>query len=422
MTTSHNLPAPVMPGTAAYRRIGIALFLAGFSTFALLYCAQPLLPLFASYFKVSAAQSSLALSLSTFSLALAILCAAALSEGFGRREVIFVSMLSSAVLTLAGAFAPGWISLLATRALAGFLMGGMPAVAMAYLAEEIDPRGLGLAMGLLVSGNAFGGMVGRVLTGVLAESFSWRVAMGTLGIIGLAAALGFILLLPPSRRFTPRPGFDPAYHARAWLGHLRNPALLPLFAISFLGMGSFVCLYNYAGFRLVAPPYLLNQRQIGLIFTVYLFGITASSVAGALADRLGRRYVLGGGLALMIGGVLLSLSANLWAMIGGITIITTAFFAAHSVASSWVGRLANGAKGHASSLYLLNYYLGSSIVGSAGGWFWGAQGWNGVAGFTAVLLVLALAAAIRVAFVVPRQARGSATMNNPANSIETSAL
>ena len=422
MTTSPNLPAPVMPGTAAYRRIGIALFLAGFSTFALLYCAQPLLPLFADYFQVSAAESSLAVSLSTFSLAIALLCAAALSEGFGRREVIFVSMLSSAVLTLAGAFAPGWTSLLVTRALAGFLMGGMPAVAMTYLAEEIDPRGLGLATGLLVGGNAFGGMVGRVLTGILAESFSWRVAMGTLGVLGLAAAIGFVLLLPPSRRFTPRPGFDPAYHAQAWLSHLRNPALLPLFAISFLGMGAFVCLYNYAGFRLVAPPFDLNQRQIGLIFVVYVFGITASSVAGALADRIGRRYVLTGGLALMVAGILLTLSANLWTMIAGIVVITASFFAAHSVASSWIGRLAQGAKGHASSLYLLNYYLGASIVGSAGGWFWGAQGWSGVAGFTGLLVAFALAAAIRVAFVVPRRASGSARTNSAANSAETSAL
>ncbi len=422
MTTSPSLPAPVMPGTAAYRRIGVALFLAGFSTFALLYCAQPLLPVFADYFQVSAAESSLALSLSTFALAGAILCAAALSEGFGRREVIFVSMLASAILTIAGAFAPGWGSLLVTRALAGFLMGGMPAVAMTYLAEEIDPRGLGLATGLLVSGNAFGGMVGRVLTGILAESFSWRVALGTLGVLGLAAAIGFVLLLPPSRRFTPRPGFDPAYHVEAWLGHLRNPALWPLFAISFLGMGAFVCLYNYAGFRLVAPPFGLNQRQIGLIFIVYVFGITASSVAGALADRLGRRYVLGAGLSMMIGGVALTLSSSLWTMILGIVFITAGFFAAHSVASSWVGRLSTANRGHASSLYLLNYYLGASVIGSGGGWFWSAQGWSGVAGFTSALLMLALAAAIRVAFVVPRQARGSAATNSPANSAETSAL
>jgi YNFM family putative membrane transporter len=403
MTISPPLPAPVMPGTAAYRRIGIALFLAGFSTFALLYSAQPLLPMFATYFKIGPAESSLALSLSAFCLAFAIMIAAALAEGFGRRTVIFVSMASSAILTIAGAFAPDWTSLLVTRALAGLLMGGMPAVAVSYLAEEIDPRGLGLAIGLLVSGNAFGGMTGRVLTGILAESYSWQVALGILGGTGLLASLGFILLLPASRRFHPRRGFDPGFHVRAWFGHVLDPALGPLFAFSFLAMGAFVALYNYAGFRLVAPPYLLNQGQIGLIFTVYVFGIIASSMAGGLADRLGRRYVLTGGLLLTIGGVLLTLLPGLWPMILGITVITAGFFAAHSVASSWVGRLAQSAKGHASSLYMLAYYLGASIVGSAGGWFWSAGGWSATAGFALVLLFLALVAALRVAAVAGRR-------------------
>ena len=411
-----------MPGTAAYRRIGVALFLAGFSTFALLYCAQPLLPMFADYFQVGAAESSLALSSSTLCLSLAIMVAATLAERFGRRTVIFVSMVCSALFTIAGAFAPSWTALLITRALAGLLMGGMPAVAMAYLAEEIDPRGLGLAIGLLVGGNAFGGMTGRVLTGILAESFSWRVALAVLGAMGLLAALGFVMLLPTSRRFTPRAGFDPVYHLRAWLGHLRDPALLPLFAISFLAMGAFVCLYNYAGFRLVAAPYLLNQRQIGLIFTVYVFGITASSVAGALADRLGRRYVLGGGLLMTLAGVALTVLPGLSAMVLGVIVITAGFFTAHSVASSWVGQLAKGAKGHASSLYQLAYYLGSSVVGSAGGWFWSSEGWSAVAAFTGALLGLALLAAWRVAAMVPRRYSGRASANSPANSVETSAL
>src|ERR1700744_2771975 len=60
-------------GTGAYRRANWALFCAGFSTFSLMYCAQPLLPLFADYFRVSRAQSSLALSMTTGMLALSII-------------------------------------------------------------------------------------------------------------------------------------------------------------------------------------------------------------------------------------------------------------------------------------------------------------------------------------------------------------
>jgi MFS transporter, YNFM family, putative membrane transport protein len=72
-------------GSRAFRAASLALFLAGFSTFSLLYCVQPLLPIFAYAFHVSPASSALPMSLATAPLALAILAAAALSEGWGRR-------------------------------------------------------------------------------------------------------------------------------------------------------------------------------------------------------------------------------------------------------------------------------------------------------------------------------------------------
>ncbi len=386
-------------GSSAYRRVTIALFLAGFSTFSLLYCVQPLLPILAQDFGVSPAESSLALSLSTGFLALAIMCAAALSEGVGRRGLMFASMTAAAVLNVAAAFAPDWRVLLAVRAAEGFALGGVPAVAMAYLAEEIDQRGLGYAMGLYVGGTGLGGMLGRVVTGIVAETFNWRVAMAAIGVTGVIAALGFIALLPASRHFVRRPGFDARYHTQAWGGHLRHAALPLLFAIGFLAMGSFVTMYNYTGFRLMAAPYTLNQTELGLIFTVYLVGIWSSSKAGAMADRIGRPVVLLAGLAMSILGVALTLATGLVPIVLGIVLITVGFFVTHSVASGWVGRLAAGAKGHASSLYLLAYYLGSSIAGSAGGWFWAQAGWPAVAAFTLVLLALGLAAALRLRFL-----------------------
>lgn len=383
-------------GRISLGRISLALFLAGFATFSLLYCVQPLLPVFAQVFAVSPAASSLSLSLSTGFLAFALLCAAAASEGFGRRGLIFVSITLAAVLNIAAALAPDWHLLLFARAAEGFALGGVPAVAMTYLAEEIPAGRLGSAMGIYIAGNAFGGMCGRVGTGILAEHFSWRLALGVVGAAGLVAALGFLALLPPSRNFVRRRGFEPRFHLLAWAGHLRHSALPMLFAIGFLAMGAFVTIYNYASFRLVAPPYRLNQAELGLIFAVYVFGIAASSVAGGLADRLGRFQTLLGGLCITAFGVALTALQALPFIVVGIVAVTIGFFGAHSVASSWVGRLAAGNKGHASSLYLLAYYLGSSVAGSAGGWFWTHGGWDSVVIFTLGLLGLAFAAAIRI--------------------------
>ena len=391
----------VVRGSTAYRKISLALFLAGFATFSLIYCVQPLLPLLAEHFHVGAAQSSLALSLTTGLLALAIFAAAAISESFGRRELMFASIGLASLFNIAAAVTPSWHAILVIRALEGLALGGVPAVAIAYLAEEIEPRGLGFAMGLYIAGTAFGGMAGRVVTGFLAEFFSWQVALGGIGVMGLVLALGFIVLLPPSRHFSPKKGFNLAYHGKAWLSHFsagEAPALAKplLFAIAFCAMGSFVTIYNYAAFRLMAPPFDLGPTQTGLIFTVYLFGIAASSLGGASADLFGRAPVLIFSLVLMAGGVGLTLMPELAGMIAGIAILTSGFFAAHAVASGWVGRLGGASKGHAASLYMLAYYLGSSIAGSSGGWFWTEGAWPAVAGFTLVLITLAIGCAARL--------------------------
>ena len=77
------------------------------------------------------------------------------------------------------------------------------------------------------------------------------------------------------------------------------------------------------------------------------------------------------------------------------------FFFAHSIASAAVGRLAGQSKGHASSLYMLSYYAGSSLAGWIGGWFYAAGDWPAVAAFTLVLLAVSVAAALRINRLAP---------------------
>lgn len=377
-------------------RISGALFLAGFTTFSLIYCTQPLLPDFSRHFGVGAAASSLAVSLTTACLAISILFTGALSESLGRRGLMFASIALSAVLNIMAAAAPGWGWLLAVRAMEGITLGGVPAVAMAYLAEEADHQRLGFAMGLYVSGTAFGGMIGRVAIGALAEVLSWRGALAVVGLIDLAVAFVFLAMLPRSRNFIVRTGMTLRAHLAAWCGHLQTPFLPALFFVGFLTLGGFMTIYNYIGFRLSSAPYNLNSAQIGLIFFAYLGGVVASSAAGAVADRVGRGPVMVSGTLIVLAGLMLTLLTPLPLIIIGITVITMGFFTVHSIASGWVGRIATQDRGHASSLYLLFYYAGASILGSAGGWVWHGDGWNGVGLYVTILFtgVLAIALAL----------------------------
>ncbi len=398
-----EVPSRLVRGTPSFRRLNLALFAAGFSTFAILYCVQPLLPEFSREFHISAAVSSLSLSLSTGLLAVAMLLAGSLSEVWGRKPVMIASLLSSAILTLLSAAASNWPSLLLARMAIGITLSGLPAVAMAYVSEEVDPKSIGLAMGLFIGGNAIGGMAGRIISGVLTDLGSWRLAVGLIGALGLAAALAAWRSLPASTHFQPRPA-DLRDLLRSFTEHLRDPGLCGLFAEAFLLMGGFVTVYNYLSYRLTEPPYSLSQTAIGAIFAAYLIGTLSSAWIGELAGRLGRQRVLWAMIAIMLVGVALTLFQSLALILCGIVVMTFGFFGAHSIASSWVGSRAIHAKAQASALYLFCYYAGSSAVGTLGGVFWTTQGWPGVAGLVAALLLAAITIALWLITIPPRAA------------------
>ena len=202
-------------GSAGYRRATLALFCAGFATFAMLYCVQPLLPLLAAHFRVSAASSSLALSLTTLSLALCLLISGALAESWGRKPVMAAALGLAAVLGIACALVEEWGSLLILRALLGLALSGLPALAMAYVGEEFDPEALPAAMGLYIGGTALGGLLGRLLAGLLSDLGGWPWALGGIAGLGLLALGLFIWLLPPSRHFTAQPPPGPGAGQRA---------------------------------------------------------------------------------------------------------------------------------------------------------------------------------------------------------------
>jgi MFS transporter, YNFM family, putative membrane transport protein len=392
--------ALVKSGTKAFQNTILALFCAGFATFALLYYVQPLLPVFSERFGLGAAQASLALSVTTGLMAPAMLVAGAISETLGRKPVMVASVLASALLTLATGFAPSWPALLALRAAAGISIAGLPAVAMAYVAEEIAPPSIGLAMGLYIGGSALGGMAARLAAGLLADLGSWRWATLALGAMGIIAGLIFGRSLPPSRHFSERPWSARAL-ATGFLAHLREPGLRLLVLEGFLIMGSFVSIYNYIGYRLLAPPFGLSPTGVGLVFSLYLVGIVSSPVTGAVAARLGLRNVFWVMIAVMSAGVGLTLSRSLPVVIAGIAVLTFGFFGAHSIASAWVGRRARTAKAQAASLYLFLYYVGSSVIGSLGGIFWERSGWSGVVGLISLLLAAAFLIALRLARLEP---------------------
>jgi MFS transporter, YNFM family, putative membrane transport protein len=379
-TTAHKA------GSIGYRRVTAALYGAGLASFAAMYCTQALLPAVSGYYRIAPATAALTVSLTTGLLALSIVPASVLSERYGRIRVMLASGVASSVIGLLLPFSPTLGVLLVGRAVHGAALAGIPAVAMAFLAEEVHASSLGSAMGRYIAGTTVGGLVGRVVPSLVVDVSNWRVALLVCSVVTLAGTVAFAALVPRSQFFTPKAASVRAT-MRNLAAHVRNPLLLKLFALGFALMGGFVTVYNYLGYRLTARPFELASSVVGLLFLLYLAGTWASVVAGRLADRRGRSLVLGGALPITVTGLLLTVPNALVAIIVGVGVFTAGFFAAHTVASGWVGAVAQHDRAEAAALYLFSYYLGGSVAGAFGGLVYSVGGWPSTAWFVGSLLL-----------------------------------
>ena len=379
----------IQKNSTAYWRGISAMFLGSFVTFALLYCMQPLIPVFSEEFHIAPAYASLSISLTTGIMAVFMLLVSWFSDARGRKIVMAISLSVSAILGLIIAFCNNFSILLILRILQGIMLAGFPAIAMAYVNEEFDPKIVGMVMGIYISGNSVGGLAGRIMVSTLADFSTWHIAVAGISAIGLLLSIWFWIALPKSQNFSPKKR-DLREILAALTKKLQNIELLMLYSISFLIMGGFVTLYNYIGYSLMAPPYNLSQTLVGCIFVVYLIGTFSSTFMGKLADSKGSSKVLCLSIGIMLLGCLTTAHGSLSIKIMGVALFTFGFFGSHSVASSWVGKCAHSDKAQAASLYLLFFYLGSSTIGTIGGKFLLWYEWEGVVIVIALALVLAL--------------------------------
>lgn len=367
-----------------FGRVTASVVAAGIAAYALLYVTQPLLPQLAAEWGLDPGAASWSVSVATGALAIGVLPAAMVSEVVGRRPVLVTGVVVAAGVGLLVAVAPSYEVLLVLRAVQGLAIAGIPAVAMAYLAEEVGQRGVGAAIGVLIAGNSVGGLVGRLLSGAASDFLGWRGALLAVGLLGAVCAAVLLVAMPRGSRARGR-----SQLGRGMREAFKDRTLVAQYVVAALLMGGFVAVYNAIGFRLAEPPLSLSPAIASLVFLAYAVGGLCSTIAGRLADTYGRKQVLNGALVVTAVGVGATAASNVVVVIAGLAVMTAGFFAAHATASGWVGAQAKPtARGQASGLYLTSYYLGSSVLGSAGTAAYGGLGWNGLVALDGAWLAL----------------------------------
>ncbi|EGL83216.1 major facilitator superfamily MFS_1 [Caldalkalibacillus thermarum TA2.A1] len=361
----------------------LIIFLAAMNVFMILYAPQPLLPLFAEDFGVSIPTASLTIAVTIIALAIASLLLAPAFDKWRRKKVMLFASIAliwpSVMLCITQPFS----MVLFWRILYGLFIPGVTAVMMAYIAEEFPPEQRGRVMGVYVSANVAGGLLGRVISGPIAEAYSWQAVFGALALYSTLISLLIWKLLPNSQH-------QPQRSEQSFLVHFRNPALLGTFLIGFSQFFAFIGFFTYIPFYASAAPFQLTVTQISLLYLTYAFGILSAPIAGFLSDKIGRRTTMAAGHVIGAMGILLTLWPSVPSLLIGSSLLTLGNFASQSAATAYVTDVALESRGAATSLYLFFFYVGGSLGAWLPGFLWNDFGWRGLVVITVSMLVLAL--------------------------------
>nr|WP_250885785.1 MFS transporter [Shewanella jiangmenensis] len=353
-----------------------------------LYLMQGMLPMLSERFMLGGGESSLVLSVTSFSLAFSLLGFALASDAIGRFRPMMLALWLLALSNPLMLLIESWHGFLGLRLIQGVLLAAVPAIAMAFLRERLPLAALIKAAAFYIAANSFGGIVGRLLGGAMAQHLDWQGSVLALSLLTLLAVAVCHLLL--------RPAADSGRHrvreTKPWRGfalHLGRAELRLLYLLGGLAFMVMVNQFSFIQLHLLKTPFEWSRFEVTLIFLCYLSGTLSAYRSAAVVARLGVMGLFCASLLLMVAGSLLTLIDTAPAIIGGFLMTACGFFLIHACCNSQVALKATGHRAKASALYLCCYYLGAALGGPFLMPFWQQGGWGGVVAGSLLLLGVA---------------------------------
>lgn len=375
------------------------IWLIGFFAFLNVYSMQAVLPMVMHDFQASSVQAGLTVGATVLAVALVSPFMGMLSDAFGRKGIVCISMFALTVPTALIPLADSFNTLIALRFLQGLAVPGIVVVLTAYISEEFHTGGVARMTATYVGGTVMGGFCGRFITGHAGHLLGWRGAFVTLAILNLVGALLVLWLLPPSRSFKANRDLRGGF--RTLWRHLHHKRLMAACAVGFCVLFSLVGTFTYVNLYLASPAFGLSAAGLANVFSVYLVGVLVTPLVGPYIARLGFLKSLLGALAISAAGLLMTLLPSLTGVIIGLAVCSTGVFICQSATISSIAKNVTEGRSLATGLYYMSYYAGGAVGTLVAGMAYESRGWGG--SVLSIALIQALAAVI--ATLVWRQAK-----------------
>lgn len=354
-----------------------------------IYLTQPVLPVIAREFGVDAAGASLTVSMTVLGIALSNLLFGRLGDTYALRPIILIGATMVALAGIVAALTESFAMLVAARFTQGLFLPALTTCVTAYLANNVPPTRLNVALGAYVSATVIGGLGGRLLGGFLHPPLHWRYAFVSAAALLITASLAAARWLP---QVNARP-----QHSAGEIGYralLTSAKVLRMYFVGFGAFWVFSTTFNFLPFHLSQPPISASTNLITLVYLTFLLGAVVGPLSGRLADRFGsgRTLVMGALLlAVSLAGLLLpNLPMVVLALLGS----CAGFFTIHAAAAGALNARLTSSRGRGNALYVLFYYVGGALGITASGYAWRHGGWTAVLGLNALILIIPLAVGV----------------------------
>lgn len=372
------------------------LSLAAFASAASLRATDPLLPLIADEYAVTAGAASAAVTAFALSYGLLQVVCGPLGDRYGRYRTIAAAALVSAFGSAACALAPSLGALVAARFVSGATIGAFIPLALAWIGDTVSYEKRQPLLARFLVGQMAGVAFGTAAAGWLGEHFGWRTIFFAMAALLFIVALLLVLEVKrnplAARRGAGRGAIRQSLARMPRL--LVHPRLRVLIATGYVeglfifGALAFVAIY-------LQRRFLLGPGLAGTLVTAYAAGGMLYALAARRAvRRLGERGLATlGGAALSIGYLGLALSPFLTLTTLSIGAVGAGFYMLHTTVQTHVTQVAPEDRGSAVALFATFLFLGQA----SGVWL--ASHVVDGAGMTPVFLAAALGlAALATAF------------------------
>jgi len=342
-------------------------------SFSTLYIPQPMLPLLAESFGVSAGEAGLLMTVAMLPLAIAPSVYGYFLQAIPAKLMLTVALVLLMFDQVCFYFADEFWHLIVLRLLQGLLLPAIFTALMTYCASMVPAQLVRRAMGLYIGATILGGFSGRLMGGVFASSFDWRSAFVVMGLMQLIPLL--LLTRVESDADINFARLDPKSISRVLLN--RN------FRFMFLSLAS--VFFVFSGILNIVPFHLQNIDAtatpfiISLLYLGYLVGAPVSFFSDSISKLLNdERQGLWLGLLIHGFGLVMLLMVAFKGLVLMMFFLAAGFFLIHALLSGLTNHLAQEHKGVVNGLYVSIYYFSGALGSWLPGYLFEGLGWNGM--------------------------------------------